>query len=52
LHFVNNHDGTATISGVPSLKRGIGVRQVLFTAIFGRGKAKVFVTRVFTITVA
>ncbi len=52
VHFVNNHNGTATISGVPNLKKGIGVRQVTLVAIFGKGKAKVFVTQVFTITVA
>jgi hypothetical protein len=51
LHIVNNHDGTATISGVPALK-GVGVHQLTLVAKFGTRKAKVTVTQVFTITVA
>jgi hypothetical protein len=51
LHIVNNHDGTATVSGVPALK-GVGVHQLTLVAKFGTRKAKVTVTQVFTITVA
>jgi hypothetical protein len=50
LHFVNNHNGTATISGIPTLK-GIGTHHLTVEAIFGRGTAKHVVIQAFTLTV-
>jgi hypothetical protein len=52
LHVVNNHNGTATITGVPNIKRTIGVHQLTLVAKFGSHKTKVLVTQVFTITVS
>ena len=52
LHLVNNHDGTATISGVPSLRRNVGVHTLTLEAIFGTRKSKFVVTQTFSITVA
>jgi acid phosphatase len=52
LHFRNNHDGTATIWGVPNPKKSIGSRQVTIVATFGKGKAKQVTTQVLTLTVS
>jgi hypothetical protein len=52
LHFVNNHNGTATISGVPTLRRNVGMHTLTLLALFGKGRSKVVVTQTFTITVA
>ena len=51
VHFLNNHDGTATISGTPSLTKGVGIYQVRIKATFGRGKTKTVVYQIFTLTV-
>ncbi|HVA02507.1 MAG TPA: hypothetical protein VMU64_02070 [Acidimicrobiales bacterium] len=51
VHFTNNHNGTATISGIPNLKKGIGVYHLTIKAIFGKGKTKHIVTQAFTYTV-
>ena len=51
LHFVNNHDGTATISGIPKTS-AVGTYNVTFSAKFGTGKTKEIVTQAFTLTVA
>jgi len=51
LHFVNNHNGTATISGTPKLS-AVGVHNLTLSAKFGKGKAKKIVTQAFTLTVA
>ena len=50
LHFVDNHDGTATILGIPSTKK-TGVYYLTFTATFGKGKTKHVATQAFTLTV-
>jgi hypothetical protein len=52
VHFVNNHNGTATISGIPNVKRGMGVYHLTITATFGKGKAKHPVTQAFILTVS
>ncbi len=51
LHFVNDRDGKASISGTPNLKKSPGVYQLAIVAKFGTGKAAQFVTQVFTLTV-
>ena len=51
LHFVNDHNGTATISGTPKLS-AVGVHSLTLSAKFGKGKAKKIVTQAFTLTVA
>ncbi len=51
VHLVNNHNGTGTISGVPSVKR-IGPFHLTIEAIFGKGKTKHVVTQAFTLTVS
>jgi hypothetical protein len=51
LHFVNNQNGTATLSGVPTAK-SIGVHHLTIQATFGKGKSKVVVTQAFTVTVS
>ncbi len=51
LHFVNDRDGKATISGTPSKKSSPGVYQLAIVAKFGTGKSAQFVTQVFTLTV-
>ncbi|HEY5024060.1 MAG TPA: hypothetical protein VII76_03720 [Acidimicrobiales bacterium] len=51
VHFVKNHDGTATLSGTPSLTKGVGVHHLTIEAIFGKGKAKKVVTQAFVLTV-
>jgi hypothetical protein len=49
-HFVDNHNGTATIKCIPSTKK-TGAYHVTFTATFGKGKTKHVATRAFTLTV-
>ena len=51
LHLVDNHDGTATISGIPSVKK-IGIYHLTLTATFGKGKTKHVTMQVFTLSVA
>ena len=51
VHFVNNHDGTASISGTPNLKKGVGVYTITIKATFGKGKGKELVFQTFTLTV-
>ena len=51
VHFVNNHDGTATISGIPNVKHGSGVYPLTLKATFGKGKTKQIVTQAFILTV-
>ncbi len=51
LHFVNDHNGTATISGNPKLS-AVGVHSLTLFAQFGSGKNKKIVTQAFTLTVA
>ena len=51
LHFRNNHNGTATISGIPKLS-SVGVYRFTLSARFGTGKSKKTVTQAFTLTVA
>ena len=50
LHFVNNHNGTATISGIASAKK-LGAHHLTITATFGKGKTKHVATQAFTLTV-
>ena len=52
VHFKNNHDGTATISGIPNINKGIGVYHLTIEAIFGHGKTKHIVTQAFIYTVS
>jgi hypothetical protein len=54
VHFHNNHNGTATLSGIPistKHKSAVGSYPLTFTAKFGRGKTKQTVTQRFTLTV-
>ncbi len=51
VHFMNNHNGTATISGIPNINKGIGVWHLTIEAIFGHGKSKHIVTQAFIYTV-
>jgi hypothetical protein len=48
--FVNNGNGTATISGTPSVKKTT-VYHLTIKATFGKGKAKSIVTQAYTLTV-
>jgi len=50
VHFANNHNGTATISGTPPLKQ-VGPHHLTLIATFGKGKAKQVVTQAFDVTV-
>jgi hypothetical protein len=52
LHFRNNHNGTATIWGVPNPKTAIGTRQITILATYGKRKAKQVTTQLFTLTVS
>jgi streptogramin lyase len=49
LTFVNNHDGTATISGTPT---EAGVYSIALVATFGKGTAAHTATQRFTLTVS
>jgi hypothetical protein len=49
LRFVDNGNGTATISGPP---RATGSFHVTITATFGTGSAAFVVTQLFTLTIA
>ena len=54
VHFHNNHNGTATLSGTPTSTKhrsAVGTHPLTFTATFGRGKTKEVVTQAFTLTV-
>ncbi len=51
VHFKNNHNGTATISGIPNLNKGIGVYHLTIQATFGKGKTRHIVTQAFIYTV-
>ena len=51
VHFANNHNGTARITGVPNVKRGPGVYHLTITATFGKGKTKHVVTQAFVLTI-
>jgi hypothetical protein len=51
VHFKNNHNGTATISGIPNLNKGIGVYHLTIRATFGKGKTRNIVTQAFIYTV-
>lgn len=48
LHFVDNHDGTATISGTPT-GHDLGFYQPVVRARFGSGHSKQIVTQVLTL---
>jgi sugar lactone lactonase YvrE len=48
LTFLNNDNGTATVSGSPGAS---GVYRLTITATFGKGKAEHVVTQAFTLTV-
>ena len=50
VHFVNNQNGEATISGVPSASK-VGTYRITITAVFGRGAARHTATQTFTLTV-
>jgi hypothetical protein len=50
LHLVDNHDGTATLSGTPTVKSG-GLYQPTIRATFGSGPTAVTVTQLFTLFV-
>jgi len=50
VKLVNNHNGTATLMGIPSIKK-VGTYNVTLTATFGKGKAKHVATQVFTLKV-
>ena len=51
VHFVNNHNGTATLSGTPNLTKGLGIYHVTILATFGKGAAKHVVTQAFILDV-
>ena len=51
VHFVNNHNGTATISGIPNVNKGRGVWHLTIEAIYGAGRAKHIVTQAFILDV-
>lgn len=50
IKFVNNHNGTATISGTASPKK-TGSYSITITATWGRGKTKHVATQAFTLSV-
>ena len=50
LHFVQHHNGTATVQGRPT-KSGVGTYHLVFSATYGKGRAAVVVTQPFTLTV-
>jgi len=55
VHFVNNHDGTATLFGSPTSTRrksAAGAYPLVFIATFSKGTTKDVVTQEFTLTVA
>jgi hypothetical protein len=55
VHFVNNHDGTATLFGSPTSTRrrsAVGSYPLVFTATFSRGDTKLVATQEFTLTVS
>jgi hypothetical protein len=55
VHFVNNHNGTATLFGSPTStprRSAVGDYPLVFTATFSKGAAKQVVTQEFTLTVS
>jgi len=50
LHYANFHNGSAGITGTPSIKK-VGTYDLTFTATFGKGKTKHVVMQAFTLTV-
>ena len=50
LHLVNNHNGTATITGTPGPKSG-GVYSPIIKAVYGHGSTKVTVDQTLTLVV-
>jgi phosphatidylinositol-3-phosphatase len=51
VHFVNEHNGSALLSGTPNTKRGPGTYHLTFDARFGHGRSKEDITQSFTLTV-
>jgi hypothetical protein len=54
VHFHNNHNGAASLSGAPTStkhKSAVGTYHLTFTATFGKGKTKDVVKQAFTLTV-
>jgi hypothetical protein len=51
VKFTNNHNGTASLSGIPNVKKGLGVFHLTIEAKFGKGKAKKTVSQAFVLTV-
>ncbi len=51
MHFVKNHNGTASLTGIPSLTKGIGVYHFTILATYGKGKTKHVITQAFVLTV-
>ena len=51
VHLVNNHNGTATLSGIPSVSKGVGTYHLTIEALFGKGKARHTLTQAFVLTV-
>jgi len=52
LHFYNNHNGTATISGTTSSRDAPGTYPVTIIATFGKGKTKQTTSQVLSITLS
>jgi hypothetical protein len=55
VHFVNNHDGTATLFGSPTSTRrrsAVGSYPLVFTATFSKGGTKQVATQEFTLSVS
>ena len=52
LHFHNNHNGTATISGTPTAQNTPGAHTLTVIATYGKGKTKQTVTQVLSLTIA
>lgn len=50
LHLVDNHNGTATLSGTPNRSKG-GFYQLTISATFGTGKTKQVVNQTFSLFV-
>ncbi len=52
LHFLNNHNGTATIFGTPNVRDALGTYPVTIVATFGKGKTKQTMSQVLSITLS
>ena len=52
VHFTNNHNGTASFSGIPNITKSPGVYHLTITATFGKGKTKHVLTQAFVLTIS